>query len=377
MKKICTIFAVFLSLLILGGCASQKVIAEFDIPKNGRFITLPVQIAGKEYQFIVDTGATYCVLDETFRPSLGKAIKTMKVQTAGKPVDLQFYHSPEAYLGNVKLKPFGPVACADLEMLRRVTGLDFHGIIGMRVLGRYVVQIDFDRGKLKLIEPKGVAHPEWGQHVPISRSRGGEPTLKVQLPGDIIETFVVDTGCNSAGDLRKDIFAQVVREADLDTAETLCETVGSTFRSSMARIPKISIGNLTCRGLIFGEGNWSRLGLCWLLRFQVTFDFSCRRLYLKKGRQFERIREANMSGLHLIYIDAQVVVHSLETDSPASNAGVLAKDVIVAINGTLVSDLGFHTTSRLLRAGDKKKITLKVQRGEKELPITFELKKRI
>ena len=84
-----------------------------------------------------------------------------------------------------------------------------------------------------------------------------------------------------------------------------------------------------------------------------------------------------MSGLHLLYIDAQVVVHSVDSDSPASNAGVRAKDVIRSINGTLTSDLDFHTIGCLLRAGDKTKITLGVQRGKNEILITFDLKRKI
>ncbi len=215
MKKICIILSIVFSLLVFGGCASQNVIVEFDIPKNGRMITLPVQIAGKEYQFLLDTGATYCVLDESFRSSLGKPIKTVKVHSARKPVDLQFYHSPEISLGGVKLKKTGPVACADLEMLRRVTGLNFHGFIGMSVLGQYVVQIDFDSGKLRLIESKGVAHPEWGQHLSISRGPGGGSMLTGILPGGIDESFILDTGWDGAGGLRKDLFDQIVSEGNL------------------------------------------------------------------------------------------------------------------------------------------------------------------
>ncbi len=145
----------------------------------------------------------------------------------------------------------------------------------------------------------------------------------------------------------------------------------------MARTPVVSVGDMACENLILGKGNESRLGLGWFSRFRVTFDFPCRRLYLAKSNGFDRPDEADMSGLHLLYVDGQVLVHSVDKSSPGANAGVRPGDVIQEVNGLPAGDWDPHATRLLLRAGDKKKVTLTILRGGKDKTLTLELKKQI
>jgi hypothetical protein len=377
MRTVRAAFLVVVLVSLLGGCSSQRVIAEFDIAKNGRLITLPVKVGGKEYQFLLDTGSNCCGFDATFRPSLGTRIRAREVITAAGPRTLDFYNAPEAFLGNIRLEQRYPVACFDIEMLRCVSDLEIRGIIGMSVLGNYVVQVDFDRGKLRLLEPEGVGHPEWGEHVPIVRNRLSLPSVRGELSGGIEDTFILDTGVSGAGDLREDLFEQIVRQDNLKTSETLVETMGGTLRRSEARVPGVSIGGVACKDLIFHKSDASKLGLGWFSRFRVTFDFPCRRLYLKTSAGFRRPSEANMSGLYLFRVNGQVKVHSTARNSPAASAGVRAKDVIHAVDGIPSADLDLRGIRLLLNAGDKKKITLSIQRGDEEKTIALKLRKQI
>ena len=370
-------FLVVVLVSLLGGCSSQRVIAEFDIAKDGRLITLPVKVANKEYQFLLDTGSTYCGFDATFRPSLGTRIRAKQVMTAAGPRKFDFYNAPEAFLGNIRLEQRYPVVCFDMEMLRCVSGLEFRGILGMSVLGNYVVQVDFDRGKLRLLEPKGVAHPEWGEHVPIVVNRLLLPSVRGEVSGGIEDTFILDTGACGADRLREDLFEQIVGQCNLKTSETLVETMGGTLRSCEARVPAVSVGPLECKDLIFDKAHASKLGLGWFSRFRVTFDFPCRRLYLKKSARFRRPSETDMSGLYLFRVNGQVRVYATEKNSPADSAGVRAKDVIHAVNGIPSADLDLHGIRLLLRAGDKKKITLSIQRGDEQKTIALKLRKQI
>jgi hypothetical protein len=54
----------------------QQVLAEFDIFKDGDAILVPVEIAGKIYQFWVSTGNSYTVFDTSLAGLLGEPIAT-------------------------------------------------------------------------------------------------------------------------------------------------------------------------------------------------------------------------------------------------------------------------------------------------------------
>lgn len=351
------------------------VIAEFDIAKEGRFILLPVRFEGKTYQFLLDTGASICFFDEPFRERLGRPVRTTTVDV-GETRKSKVYTAPEAFLGPLNLKESKSVMCFDMKMLRQVMGLEMRGVIGMSVLCKYVLQIDFDRGKLLLLDPDYRKHPEWGSAVPI-RFHKGVPVVVARMPASIKADFLVDTGYGGSGNLTKPLFDYIVEEKNLKTTEGFTETIAGTARKRFAKIAHISVGKFTCRDFTIGEGNHYVLGLGWLRRFRVTFDFHNGKMYLKKGARFDQPDEEDMSGLACLRIDGKTVVHSVDKNSPAAQAGIRAKDVILTVNGEPAASYEMWELRRLMRSGDKKKIKMTIQRGKKKMTVTFLLKKRI
>ena len=64
--------------------STPEVLAEFEIPGNTKHITLPVKFKGEEYQFILDTGATDTVFDDSFKDQLGKRFLWPKKATGAR-----------------------------------------------------------------------------------------------------------------------------------------------------------------------------------------------------------------------------------------------------------------------------------------------------
>jgi len=52
--------------------------------------------------------------------------------------------------------------------------------------------------------------------------------------------------------------------------------------------------------------------MLFLSRHIVTFEFQNKRIYLKKGEDFKKIDETDMSGLHLLRISNQTLVYSVD-----------------------------------------------------------------
>ena len=54
------------------------VLAEFDIPTDGDMMVAPVTVAGRTYQFLIDTGCYWTVFDSALQPLLGRAVESRK-----------------------------------------------------------------------------------------------------------------------------------------------------------------------------------------------------------------------------------------------------------------------------------------------------------
>jgi hypothetical protein len=54
------------------------------------------------------------------------------------------------------------------------------------------------------------------------------------------------------------------------------------------------------------------LGLSFLSRHIVTFDFPNGRVYFEKGKEYKKVDETDMSGLHLLRISNETFVYSVD-----------------------------------------------------------------
>ena len=174
------------------------------------------------------------------------------------------------------------------------------------------------------------------------------------------------------------IFEKIVSDGQIKTSESLLETAVGTIRRREARTGNLSIGSFEYKGLIFAEVNrWCCLGLPFLSRHIVTFDFPNGKVYFKKGKEFNKVDETDMSGLHLLRISNKTVVHSVDEDSPAHKAGIRANDIILGVENKDASEYDMWELRRLLMSGDKKKVAMTIKSGDDVKKISFLLKRKI
>jgi hypothetical protein len=167
----------------IGTIDPRLILEEFDVAKDGEPLLLPVRFQDKTYLFLVDTGSAYTVYDVSLRPLFGKPIKIMEVPTAGSNMSLEFFTSPRASVGKLSIQTSVPVAALDFTMWRQVSGSGIYGVLGMDFLGRQIVHIDQDQGKVLFLRPGGT-YP--GHRVGISYSPGDSPEMELVLCHTII-----------------------------------------------------------------------------------------------------------------------------------------------------------------------------------------------
>ena len=312
---------------------------EFAVGKNGRLILLPVRFGDRTISCLLDTGASLTGFDQSLRDKLGAPWGTRLLKTPAGLKRVETCHWPEVTLGGQPLEAAGPVACLDLADARRATNEDILGVIGMDILGTRRLQIDFDRGNLSLLETLPPA-TELGKKIPMEISRDGTPFITGSAGNDRAEQFLIDTGAQG-NSLDTGLFDQLMSHGAIRLGKSsVSATVAGEVRGDRGVVSGFSVGPFAHDTLRFSRANVNSLGIRYLSRFRVTFDFPGKAVYLRKGAHYTKAEPSATSGLMLNWIDGEAVVEAVRDQGPADIVGIRPRDVLVSVdgNGAIVHD---------------------------------------
>ena len=213
----------------------------------------------------------------------------------------------------------GTVICQDLSAIQNVCGLALHGIIGTSSLKRLIVQLDFDGGRLRVLDPLTHGNKsDWGECIPISFERGGLPFVYAS-PSGRQDLFLVDTGYTGVAFFDHLLVKELEATGAISSVRHgIHRSLSGDLESTIYKLDSTAIGTLQCRGLFVNGSALNCLGMSFFRRFNVTFDFGHGALYLKKSRQFDEGDRIDRSGLALLLHDGRTVVYSVYAGSPAA-----------------------------------------------------------
>ena len=240
-------------------------------------VTLHLKI-GQEIPVMVDTGAPDTILDKSLNPELGIRLGTKQHKfLAIKKVTAATYKAPELYLGGTQLR-----------IGKRVSTIDRNGdaaILGMDCLQHYCIQLDFAAGKLRFLDPDHLKTEELGQAFPITVSPWtGHVFMREDFMGAKGVKWMIDTGLNIDGVLKRKLFKQALRAQHITAAQA--ESNGA--KGLWALFPETEFRGQRYTNLMIGEMPRNAplppnlIGLQFLARHLVTFNFPKRIMYLKR-----------------------------------------------------------------------------------------------
>lgn len=382
---ICLVLFLFWSLCassVSGADPNQAQLAagtQFTFARGQYPLLVPVQFGPRTCAFILDTGSTGTMLDLALRSQLGEPRGKQRAFTAaGKPVVMQVFTAPSAYVGPFNLRDCNEVVCADLnKYLAPSLGREVHGILGMNFLKKHVIQIDFDEGRIVFLDNREGDRQGWGEEFPITYKKNEVPQIRLSVGGQPEQEFAIDTGYDASGLMTKDSFRRAVAKGRLKPVETSMVAFSGVVKSRQIRVDRATAGPFEYRGLVFAEAQVDLLGLDSLARHVVTFDFPHDRLYLKRGKSFDKPDEAGMCGVSLERRAGRVVVTGVYKHRPAARAGIRVGDVILKLQGRDASTYPMWEIRDLLRSGPGKEITMAIQRGKKVLEVAVVLEREI
>ncbi len=246
--------------------------------------------SGEDLPFLLDTGAPITLLDESLEPKLGERLETMSFSSpAGGNQESGVYLAPKLYLGTALLTTDRYIATYPCTRLSARSHQRIMGILGMDCLRHYCVQIDFHAGEIRFLAPDHLNTAELGKAFPLTFSNKRQnfpPVLSssgqndsthfiqhVGLVGGTTTNSLIDTGDNVDGAV----------ENGAIRGHYLTRFVHSLIKFRAVRLQKCLWDGQMYTNLKVQTGpDANRLGLRFLARHLVTFDFPNQTMYLKQ-----------------------------------------------------------------------------------------------
>ncbi|UCG48475.1 MAG: hypothetical protein JSU94_01615 [Phycisphaerales bacterium] len=255
--------------------------AEFPIAEEFP-IVLPAQLDKTECRFILDTGCSVTSFNDTFKDRLGKYIETQTSSgSMWQKVAIDIYEiprNPGLIVGPFKL--VGKVGVTDYANFGAWVD-EYDGLLGIDFMKPFIVQLDFEDNLLLLVKGDTEPAPEWGAPFDLQFD-GGTPHLQVRLTETVSELFMIDTASRRTY-LIQGKFERLLHELRPDRPYVKREITADTKVVSGVVLKDFRLGPLTYERLRITEYPRSFLGMDFLRKHSlVTFDFSRKKLYLKK-----------------------------------------------------------------------------------------------
>ncbi|MBC8103780.1 MAG: aspartyl protease family protein [Cytophagales bacterium] len=342
--------------------------------RSGGHLYLDALIQGKPAVFVLDCGAGADILTPQAAARLGiPASGTANVRgTAG---------SSAARLALIKrLEVGGAILENDLVYIVPLPeALQCDGLLGFHFFSRFVLTIDWQANQITLRSPDKFTPPSGIAPLSLQLNEN-TPSVSVTA-GGIKGRFGLDTGYSGAITLNTPFVEKKrLRDKYPKRLETITgRGIGGLLKGDIVRLGVFQIGAHSMRGPLADlsrqkEGTEAdsatdgNIGSEILSRFTVTFDYSRKRLFLEPNRAFADPFRYNRSGLAVDYDRAVYTVVAVVPGTPGAEAGVIAGDQVLALNGKPVQAVLSSGIRDTLRGEPGTSVRLLVRSGEGAKP---------
>lgn len=413
----------------------KRIVIPFKLINN--LIFIPIKVNGETLTFLLDTGVEQTILfslDDKQQVSLfhlqkinlkglgsNDAVEAYKSSENKMEVDAYVDDEHEIYL----------ILDQEFNFSSQV-GIPVNGIIGYHFFKSHPIEIDYERKKIIVYSAdnkklsKKLMHNFKKDSIAIEENKpyyvSNVTTTTLSYPSKML----LDTGNSDALWL----FLNKPTQLQLPP-KTIQDFLGRGFSGNVygqrARIPSFSFGSTTfengigtfpdstsIKSLNFVKDRAGSIGGEILSRFQIVFDYPNGKLYSKPNSKCNEPFNYNMSGIEVqhdglewvkeTYEDNQSKgqtfyngytsdiriqdnlkikfelkpvfrIYNVRADSPAAQAGLSAKDKIIAINKQKAHTLSIEKINEILKSEEGKTIEIVIERSSKVYTFKFQLKK--
>ena len=409
----------------------KSVVVPFKLINN--LIVISVEVNGKELPFLLDSGVDKTILfnlklsdslqinneEKIVLQGLGEGDPIHAIRSKNNVLRIKNIINPNQQIYVLLGEQFD---------LSAKMGIDINGIIGGDLFRNFIVKINYNSKRLVFYNPDTYKYKKCKKCIsfPLEFYKR-KPLINVVIENHLKEKIdvklLIDSGGGDALWLFEDSHPKIsVPEKYFD--DFLGKGLSGNIYGKRSLLEKLIIGDFVLENVsvsypdslsvVAALNNRERngtLGANILTRFHVIFDYPNKKISLRKnGSKFNDPFYYNKSGIEVIYGGEMLVkekqsklmsynntesdtksitrvifsyslaykpsyqIALLRDDSPAKNAGLLAGDIFLRINGKTAYELKLQEIVHILSGDANKKITLLIDRGGKQLKYRFLLK---
>jgi hypothetical protein len=413
----------------------KRIVIPFKLINN--LIFIPIKVNGETLTFLLDTGVEQTILfslDDKQQVSLFH-LEKINLKGLGSNDAVEAYKSSENKMevdGYVDDEHEIYLILDQEFNFSSQVGIPVNGIIGYHFFKSHSIEIDYERKKIIVYSAdnkklsKKLMRNFKKDSIAIEENKpyyvSNVTTTTLSYPSKML----LDTGNSDALWL----FLNKPTQLQLPP-KTIQDFLGRGFSGNVygqrARIPSFSFGSkifengigtfpdsTSIKSLNFVKDRAGSIGGEILSRFQIVFDYPNGKLYSKPNSKCNEPFNYNMSGIEVqhdglewvkeTYEDNQSKgqtfyngytsdirvqdnlkikfelkpvfrIYNVRADSPAAQAGLKAKDKIIAINKQKAHTLSIEKINEILKSEEGKTIEIVIERSSKVYTFKFQLKK--
>lgn len=400
-------------------------------------IIVPVEVNGVELSFILDTGVSTPIL---FNITGDDGLELRNKETVmvkglgdGKPIKAIRSTGNTFRLNNLmnSRQELYMLVDSDINFSPQL-GIPVHGIIGYDLLKNFIVEVKYNRKKLRFYDPQQYRYRNCKNCETYRLDIiGNKPFVKAEVgfgkEGTTPVYLLVDSGSSDAVWLFED------RNKGIEVPEKHFEDymgrgLSGDVYGKRSRLDRFQIGNFeledaqvafpdstSVQHITFTGGRSGSLGSEILKRFNLVIDYPYQRITLSKNSNFKSPFHYNMSGIELEHNGIRLVsetpgvnlggvfrkstgqndgglifsvskalslelkpalqISALREESPAKEVGLRIGDVILSVNGKDTHQFNIQEVKEMLNKKPGKTLRLEVDRDGKRLTFAFKLRK--
>lgn len=383
----CFVLQVLVALIgsvVIAAPPTKVAIATYEtqVYNDGDVLLVDVHRDRRKFRFVVDTGASHTTIDsDSFKDLLSAQGAKVSKELANGGVQLGKIPNPKDLSVGGKL----PIASSHLAVfnfrsISALHGARIDGVLGCDFLQDYVLRLNADEGRLLFARD---IMQRVGTSYSFSRQLGC-PTIEASLLGSSEATsegqqWMIDTGSFGPQEitLNRELFHVAIQKGLLTYEDrTTGADIGGPNRPRKGQLRDFRLwldSPQEVRVLERTIDTHNLIGLQYLLRFNVIFDFPQSKIYVQPRKPPKpTVDWKDKSGLSLLRAASDLVVADVRPQSPAAKNDIRSSDVIVAIDS--VPSAKYRLTPlRLKLCEEGKQVKLVVRRGTKEWPVELKL----
>jgi hypothetical protein len=274
---------------------------------------VPVEIAGRSYPFLVDTGSAFDVFADEIPVDVGPAIGTAEIKTAGAVIQQPIFAAPKANISGKAPLATDPILKKSLAGVSKLVGFPVGGILGMGTIGKYAWSLDPIKNELRIamradqFSKKGY---EQAKIIPF----GGSPSLIIVFGDDASTIAKIDSGFIGLLTLNRTDAGSLLSRKIAQSTTLVFPVEGfagkanqPTVNLSALKLFKANLKNVSCS---LSE-DYSLLGMEFMRRFSVIWDFQAGIFYYRSNEELSAPQVDRPWGLTVRTDGQQVYVDGL------------------------------------------------------------------